>query len=611
MMDNSDFRPLVSADIAFLLYEWLDVVSLTERGRFAEHSRETFDAVLDLAERMAMSRFAPHNREADLAEPVMRPDGRVEMIPAVKEAVVAFGEAGLIAATQDQELGGMQLPQSVFRAALAWFQAANISTASYPFLTIGNAELIRAHGSPEQIETFVKPQLSGRWLGTMCLSEPQAGSSLADITTRASRQADGSYRLAGTKMWISAGEHELSENIVHLVLAKVKGTQGQAGVKSISLFIVPKYLPGENGAIGERNDVSLMGLNHKMGNRGTTNTVLAFGGGSHQPGGHDGAVGYLVGEENAGLSYMFHMMNGARIGVGMGATALGYAGYQAALRYAGERRQGRRPGAKDPSLPQLPIIEHADVKRMLLTQKAYVEGALALELYCARLVDEEKTAPDSVARSQATLLLDMLTPIAKAWPSQWCTRANDLAIQVHGGYGYTRDFNVEQYYRDNRLNSIHEGTDGIQAIDFLGRKMLMKQGAGRELLADTLRNDIQHADQTGGELATVAAQLEAMLNQLLEVTDQLWETGDAEQALANAHGYLQSAGHIVIAWIWLQQWLACHDKETGAFKSGNLYQGKQAAARYFFRYELPKVQPQLEVLARKDSLFLDLNTNWL
>ncbi|MCU1592637.1 MAG: acyl-CoA dehydrogenase, partial [Frankiales bacterium] len=425
-------------DLDFLLHEWLDVVSLTSRDRFSEHSRETFDAVLDLAEQVATRDFAPHNRKSDENEPTF--DGeRVHLIEEIGKALKKYGETGLIGAGMDHEVGGMQLPAVLTQVLLGWFQAANVGTSSYPFLTIANANLLCAHGTPEQIDTYVKPMVEGRFYGTMCLSEPQAGSSLADVTTKAEPQGDGTYRITGNKMWISAGEHELSENIIHLVLAKIPGSP--PGSKGISLFIVPKVIV----ETGERNDVVLAGLNHKMGFRGTVNTLLNFGEGKHTPGGRAGAVGYLVGEEHKGLSYMFHMMNEARIGVGLGATALGYTGYLHALEYARNRPQGRVE--RDPSSPQVPIIQHADVRRMLLAQKSYVEGALALNLYCGRLVDEEHTGADP---ARAHLLLEMLTPIAKSWPSQWCLEANNLAIQVHGGYGYTREYPVEQLYRDNR-----------------------------------------------------------------------------------------------------------------------------------------------------------------
>ena len=516
-------------DLEFLLYEWLDVEALTSRARFADHSRETFDAALDTCERIATDLFAPHNKKNDQQEPHF--DGeRVQMIPEVKAALKAFCDAGLMAAGQDFELGGMQLPCVVEKAGFAYFKGANVGTASYPFLTIGNANTLLKCGTPEQIEIFVKPMLEGRFFGTMCLSEPQAGSSLSDIVTRAEPQADGSYRLRGNKMWISAGEHELSENIVHLVLAKIPDENGKLipGVKGISLFIVPKKLVNADGSLGERNDVVLAGLNHKMGYRGTTNCLLNFGEGKFQPQGKAGAIGYLVGQPHKGLANMFHMMNEARIGVGLGAVMLGYTGYLHALDYARNRPQGRHPQAKDPAQPQIPIIEHTDVKRMLLAQKTYVEGGLALTLYCARLVDEERSAESDEARADASLLLDILTPIAKSWPSQWCLEANNLAIQVHGGYGYTREYNVEQFYRDNRLNPIHEGTHGIQGLDLLGRKVAMHDGAAFKALAAEMQKTIARAQQQP-LLAEYAAALGAAVQRLDAVTQALVCGGRPEQ----------------------------------------------------------------------------------
>jgi butyryl-CoA dehydrogenase len=465
---------------------------------------------------------------------------------------------------------------------------------------MANAHLLLAHGSQEQIDTYVRPMAEGRWFGTMALSEPQAGSSLADITTKAERQDDGSFRLTGTKMWISGGDHELSENIVHLVLAKIPG--GPAGVKGISLFVVPKFLP-EGDGIGERNDVVLAGLNHKMGYRGTTNTLLNFGEGVHTPGGAPGAVGWLVGAENRGLAAMFHMMNEARVGVGLGATALGYTGYLHALDYARTRTQGRPPAGKDPSAPPVPIIEHSDVRRMLLAAKSYVEGGLALGLYCAKLVDEETTAVTEAERTRAHTLLEVLTPIAKSWPSQWGLVANDLAIQVHGGYGYTRDFPVEQFYRDNRLNPIHEGTVGIQGLDLLGRKVVAGGGEGLRVLAETITATTARAADT--EWAGFAAEVDAAVARVGEVTATLWSAGDPDVTLANATVYLEAVGHVVVAWLWLEQVLAVGDA------AGDFYAGKRAAARYFQRYELPRVGPQLDLLASLDRTTLDADPAWL
>ena len=560
-------------DLDFLLYEWLRVEELTRRPRFAEHSRETFDGVLDLCEQLAERYFAPHNKLSDAHEPQF--DGTtVTVIPEVKAAIEAFAKADLMGMSFDAELGGAQLPVTVAQAGFAWISAANTSTSGYLMLTIANANLISKFGSPEQIETFVEPMLAGRYTGTMALSETQAGSSLADITTRAEPQEDGSYRVFGTKMWISGAEHELSENIVNLVLAKIPG--GPAGTKGISLFIVPKFLVGADGAPGTRNAVAISGLNHKMGQRGITNTVLNF----------DGAVGYLVGEPHRGLTYMFHMMNEARLGVGMGAVALGYTGYLKSLEYARERPQGRL--VKDPSSPQVPIIAHADVKRMLLAQKAYVEGALGLALYCARLADEEDT-----------VLLDILTPIAKSWPSQWCLEANSLAIQVLGGYGYTREYDVEQHYRDNRLNPIHEGTHGIQSLDLLGRKIAQNNGAGLAALSERISATIAKAGDD-----PLAAQLDASWQRLVTVTAGMFAAGDLEAAMANSAIYLEAFGHIVVAWIWLEQYLAAgaHD--------GDFYAGKRQAARFFFRYELPKTAAQLDLLESLDRTTVEMQNSW-
>lgn len=588
-------------DLDFLLYEWLRVDDLTKRVRFGEHSRETFDGVLDLCEQLATRYFAPHNKTSDANEPTF--DGtRVTVIGEVKEALDAFAAADLIGMTADENLGGAQLPVTVAQAAFAWIAAANVSTSGYVMLTVANANLIAHFGTEEQIDAFVRPMLAGRFLGTMALSETQAGSSLADITTRAEPVGDGTYRLFGSKMWISGAEHDMSDNIINLVLAKIPG--GPAGTKGISLFIVPKFLVEPDGAIGERNDVALAGLNHKMGQRGITNTVLNFGDGTFQPGGRPGAVGYLVGEPHRGLTYMFRMMNEARLGVGMGAVALGYTGYLKSLQYARERPQGRPPTAKDPSAPQIPIVEHADVKRMLLAQKTYVEGGLALALYCARLIDLQQTAESDDEAERVTHLLDILTPIAKSWPSQWCLAANDLAIQVHGGYGYTREYDVEQHYRDNRLNPIHEGTHGIQSLDLLGRKVTQRGGASLATLGDAVQATLAQATALGGEAAGLAAALGASWDRLLEVTAGMFASGDIEAALANSVVYLEAFGHVVVAWMWLEQFIAADGHD------GDFYDGKRQAARFFFRYELPRTAPQFDLLESMDHTTLDMRDNW-
>ncbi|WP_312563765.1 acyl-CoA dehydrogenase [Diaphorobacter sp.] len=598
----------------FLLYDWLQAESLNARERFADHSRETFDAVLDTCERIAREKYAPFNRTVDTQEPQF--DGERVILPqCTHDARQAFADSGMLSAAQDYALGGMQLPYVVESAANSFFGCASISIGSN-LLTTGNANAILVHGTPLQQQVFAANEFNGRWAGTMCLSEPQAGSSLSDITTRA--EADGAdfevdplgprYRLRGNKMWISSGDHELTENIVHLVLAKIPGPDGKLvpGVKGISLFIVPKKLVDTDGQLtGERNDVALAGLNHKLGWRGTTNTLLNFGEGRYPVRGGAGAIGYLVGRPGEGLRCMFHMMNEARIAIGMAATTLGLAGYYASLDYARTRLQGRPvqgsasaagSAGKDASQPPVPLIRHADIKRMLLAQKSYCEGALALNLYCARLVDEGRTGEPQAAQD-AKLLLEVLTPIAKSWPSEFCLEANSLAIQIHGGYGYTRDFPVEQYWRDNRLNMIHEGTHGIQAADLLGRKVVMQGGAGLQLLGRTIGATIAQA-RKHPELAAWADQLAQALQDVGEATQAAWATGNPTEALANAVPYMQAFGHTVLAWMWLD--VACSVLARDATLSIAASAGRMGAARYFYHYELPRIGAWLQVVRQRD-----------
>jgi len=600
------------ATLDFLLHDWLEVESLNARARFADHSRETFGAVLDTCERIAREKYAPFNRTVDTEEP--RFDGEKVILPECTHAARrAYAESGMLGAAQDYEVGGMQLPYVVESAANSFFAAASVSIGSN-LLTSGNASALMAHGSALQKQVFAHNEFNGRWAGTMCLSEPQAGSSLSDITTRATPDGEDAqhdplgprHRLHGSKMWISSGDHELTENIVHLVLAKIPGAGGRLppGVKGISLFIVPKQLVDTEGALtGERNDVALAGLNHKLGWRGTTNTLLNFGEGRYPVRGAAGAIGYLVGAPGQGLQCMFHMMNEARIAIGMAATMLGLAGYYASLDYARGRPQGRPMGAggKDAAQPQVRIIEHADVKRMLLAQKAYGEGALALNLYCARLVDEQHTG-QAQAADEARLLLEVLTPIAKSWPSEFCLEGNSLAIQIHGGYGYTRDFPVEQYWRDNRLNMIHEGTHGIQALDLLGRKVRMEGGRGLQLLAARIGAGIDAAAKLP-ELAEAAQQLSGALQQARAATEAAWATGNPGEALANAVPYMQALGHVVLAWIWLD--VARATLRADAQSAANV--GRRAAARYFFRYELPRIGAWLQVVRTRDMTCADMD----
>ena len=595
----------IRSTIDFFLYDWLHADRLCDRPRFIDHSRSTFDAVLDVCERIAREKYAPINRLIDTEEPHF--DGNAVTLPrATYEAFESFVESGVLLSGQDYDVGGMQLPYSVQSAVNTLFGSASVSLSSCGLLTLGNANLLMTHGNAIQKRVFALNELSGRFTGTMCLSEPQAGSSISDVLTRAT--PDGAdfasdplgprYRLKGNKMWITAGEHELAENIVHLVLAKIPGPDGRLvpGTRGLSLFIVPKKLVGEDGTLtGERNDVALAGLNHKLGWRGVTNTLLNFGEGKYPVRGEAGAIGYLVGQSGEGLRCMFHMMNEARIDIGLTATALGLAGYAASLEYARNRTQGRPvgPAGKDPSQPQIRLIEHADIKRMLLAQKAYCEGALALLLYCARLVDEQHTGSGESV-DEARLLLEVLTPIAKSWPSEFCLEANSHAIQIHGGYGYTRDFPVEQYWRENRLNMIHEGSHGIQAMDLLGRKVLMDGGRGLALLAERIRRTVDQAAHRE-DLSSYSVALSEAMGQVTTATRETWTSGDPAAALANAVPYMQAFGHLVIAWIWLDV-MSIVPADSRAPKD----EGRRRAAQYFFHYELPKLPAWLGVVRSND-----------
>jgi alkylation response protein AidB-like acyl-CoA dehydrogenase len=604
MAAENSGKTLSRADIDFNLFQVLQIDKLSSRPLYADLDREIFSAVLDTAETIATSHFQSFYRKSDLNEPSLE-NGAVQTLPELKAAIDAFIDAGFMSAHAPADEGGQRLPVSITQAAYAFFQAANIGASIYYFLTVSAGNVIRAYGTDMQKTKFLRPMLDGRFLGTMCLSEPQAGSGLADIRTRAMLCPDGSYSLKGSKMWISAGDHEISENIVHLVLARIDGAP--PGTKGISLFIVPKFDVGDDGRPGRRNDVRVIGLNHKMGYRGAVNTLLSFGD-------NDDCTAYLLGEPHRGLDYMFVMMNEARISVGLGATMLGYAGYLHSLDYAKQRPQGRLPDNKDPLSPPVPIIQHGDVRRMLLQQKAYVEGALALGLYAAYLVDEERSTSDITTRDEASLLLEMLTPIVKAWPSEYCLEANKLAIQVLGGYGYTRDFPEEQYYRDNRLNLIHEGTNGIQAIDFVGRKLRMKNAAGLELLGRRMQSDIAAAEAAG--LTEFAGQLGNDRDRVFDATRVNFKhavPGGMGVYLVNSSSYLDMYGHLVVGWMWLRQATAAKRAlEAGCGGDTEAFmRGKLAACQYFFRHEMKRIDHWLPVVAANDATVLDTDPDWL
>ncbi|MFV8817084.1 acyl-CoA dehydrogenase [Haliea sp. E17] len=587
-------------DIAFQLYEVLNTAALLDRERYSDQTREDFDAVLATAQAIATEKFADHNARGDANEPQF--DGRqVRLIPEVKAAWDAFAEAGFLAAAPDVEEGGLQLPEIVLRAAMAWFSAANISSAGYPFLTIGAANLLRTFGDEALKQRFLAPMMAGRFSGTMALTEPGQGSALADIRTRAVPAEDGSFRIFGNKMFISAGDHELTENIVHMVLARIEGAP--PGVKGISLFLVPKFLVDELGQCCARNDVVLGGLLHKMGYRGTTSTVLNFGE-------QGGATGYLLGKPHHGMQHMFQMMNEARIGVGLGAACIAYRGYLAALEYARERPQGRLPGNRDPLSPQVRIIEHADVRRMLLAQKCYAEGALCLCLFGSALFEDSRTAATGTSRARAHALLELLTPVIKSWPSRYGCAANELAIQVHGGAGYTREYLVEQLYRDQRLNPIHEGTEAIHGIDLLGRKTGQP---GYSLLFDFAGVDIERASGLL-ECRAFAEPLRRALDLLDAVTGSLRDqiAADPDRGLANATVYLDLFGRVVMAWIWLKQAISAEEGLGRSVTAGEqaFYRGKLQAARYFCEWELPQMDAQAHLLGGANPVPFAMQDDW-
>ena len=563
--------------------------------QFAHCDRAVIEQVVNSAQRLAEDHYLPWAARLDTHPPTFV-DGEAKIMPEVSRALAAYAESGFSAQQFEHVQGGLQIPYAVGTAVNGMFLAANVAIANYSMLTTAAAHLLVTFGTEAQKTRYAGPMIQGRWLGTMCLSEPQAGSSLADITTRAQPTVDGAYHLYGTKMWISGAGHRMTENIVHLVLAKIPG--GPAGIKGISLFIVPQRLVDADEKVGEDNHVTLVGLNHKMGQRGTTNCMLNFG----ETG---STVGYLVGEPHHGLQYMFHMMNEARISVGLAATMSGLAGYLYSREYARSRAQGRRAGQKDPQVTQVPLIEHADVRRMLLGQKAQVEGALALCTFCALLIDQQALARES-AKKDLALLLDTLTPIAKSWPAEHCLEANKLAIQILGGAGYTHDHPVERFYRDNRLNHIHEGTYGIQGIDLLGRKVRMAGGRGLLLLVSRIEATIDQAAPIA-ILADYVATLRNALGRLDKATKAALTNADAELALANATLYLDATGSVVVAWLWLWQAVVASRKlESAEPAQRAFYEGKLAACRYFFKYMLPMAETGFSLVEELDDTCLRL-----
>lgn len=591
-------------DLQFNLYQLLNVEQLVQYPYFQDHNRESFEMVLDAAEQIADKMLRPLLTEMDRNEPQLV-DGKIRVHEGMKAVTRRFGEDGWINATFRYEEGGQQLPATVHNAAAFIFQAANYSASVYPFLTTGAANLIRSFGSPELIDTYTPNMYNGRWQGTMALTEPNAGSSLSDISTSAEpTETAGVYKIQGQKIFISCGDHDACENVIHLLLAKIKG--GPAGTKGISLFVVPQQRVTSEGLVP--NGVTTAGVYHKMGYKGAPIAHLMFGSDAD-------CLGYLVGEEHRGLSYMFQMMNEARVGVGTNATAIGTAAYYASLAYAKERPQGRPIAAKDPTQPQTLIIHHADVKRMLLFQKSVVEGSLSLLLQCGLWADIAHVA-QGADKERAELLLDLLTPIAKSYPSEMCCQTTSSAVQILGGAGYTTDFPLEQYYREARIHPIHEGTTGIHGLDLLGRKITLKSGKAIQLLAEEMSLAIAQAKAAANEpkLNAWAEQLEKALVKIQQVTGHLLAIApqNVESFLADATLYLEMFGITTIAWQWLKQATEAHKGLTEATSeaSNHFYQGKIATANYFFEYELVKTTALAKRLLSHNRVTVEMQPEW-
>ncbi|MBD0416872.1 acyl-CoA dehydrogenase [Tianweitania sp. Rool2] len=579
-------------DLDFVMYEMLHVERLFSAKRYSAYDREAVTQIFDTAQAMAEEIFQPIAALVDAQEPDFV-KGKAIVPPQTAQALHAFADAGFFALPFDEEAGGLQAPWFVHTAVGGMFTAANTSVTNYAFLTIAAANLLFEFGSEELKKRVLPRMLAGEWFGTMCLSEPQAGSSLADIRTTATDAGDGLYSIRGSKMWISGGDQDITDNIIHMVLARLPG--GPPGTKGLSLFMVPKQQINDDGSMGASNNVRLAGLNHKLGQRGTTNCLLNFGEGG-------ATLGYMIGEPNSGIECMFHMMNEARIGVGHASVMAALAGYLHSADYARNRLQGRRVDQRDPNSPQVPIVEHVDVRRMLMAQKSAVEGAQALCFYCAMLVDQLTVEPNAGRRADLTSLLGLLTPVVKAWPSEHCLEANKWAIQILGGYGYTNDHPVERLYRDNRLNHIHEGTFGIQGLDLLGRKVTADDGVTLNRLTAIIRATISEAANEP-LLTEDRVDLTKLVDALEFTTETLLGCKDVALRTANATIYLDAFGHVVIGWLWLWQARIAAQALSNPLSDGEraFYEGKLRACRYFTRHQLPLAHARFDLCASLDD----------
>jgi alkylation response protein AidB-like acyl-CoA dehydrogenase len=576
-------NPLLSdRNVEFLLREVLDTKALLALPAFSEHTLETCEMYVQSARKLARDVLYPAYKPMDEAPPKLD-GGQLRVHPSMHAIYPRLVELGTITATRPASVGGASLPTCIATLANAYLMAANLSAYGYAGLTTGAARLLESFGSDELRARFMERMYTGEWTGTMALTEPQAGSSLSDVKTVARPvEGAGHYLVRGSKIFISAGDHDLTDNIVHLTLARIEGAP--AGIKGVSLFAIPKRREGASGLVP--NDVQVAGVIHKIGWRGIASLAINFGE-------QDDCHGWLVGEPHRGISYMFQMMNEARIMVGLNGVATAAVAYQESLEYAKTRPQGRPLGAKNPEAPQVPIIEHADVRRMLLRQKAIVEGGLCLVVEAARLQDLSEHAISPDERERARLLLDLLTPIAKTFPAEKGFESNALAVQIHGGYGYTSEYMPESWLRDQKLNTLHEGTSGIQSMDLLGRKVVAGGGAALRALVDAIEATVGRAKRAGVPDAWLT-RLQGSVTAVGEVTMQLGELGmkgDAEAMMRHSFDYMEMLSIVVIAWQWLVQAAVAKEGLARAPSAADrdFYEGKLAAAQYWVSTEVPRV----------------------
>ncbi|MGQ9496089.1 MAG: acyl-CoA dehydrogenase [Thermoanaerobaculaceae bacterium] len=558
-------------DVKFQLFEWLPTEKLLAAERFAQWARQDVEMVLEEAYKLAAEVLAPTNKDGDRIGARFE-NGKVFMPASFHEAYSKLREGGWISCINSPEFGGMGLPEVVGTAINEFFFGANISLSLTVLLTRGAGYIIEKFGTDQMRQLFVEKMYSGQWGGTMCLSEPQAGSDVGASKTRAVKQENGTYLIQGEKIWITSGDQDLTENIIHLILARTPGAP--AGTAGLSLFVVPKIRVNPDGSLGQPNDVQTAGIEHKLGIHGSPTCSLVFGG-------NNACEGYLLGEELQGMKLMFHMMNPARIEVGLQGEALAAASLQEALQYAKTRLQGRHwTRLKDPEAPQVPIIEHPDVRRMLFTSLAYVQAMRALLMQTSYYIDLTRvTEGEEQERYQS--YVEVLTPICKAWASDWGFRVTEWCLQVFGGYGYTQEYPAEQYLRDAKIASIYEGTNGIQALDLVARKLPAKGGKPiRELLGQAeatfkkLRNDPQFMEP--------AWMLGAALKQIEDISKGLTKRPDAAMVvLLNAVPFLDMIGDTLGAHFLLDQAILAREKLQQAYQAAGVDPKDEKSAAKF------------------------------